>query len=373
MEKRTVQSKFLNKRKLLATLTAVLMMIVVYWNCKLLPIERHWFTRADLPEACTFSPSHSLKYKVILYWNTFFGDAGMSFGLGNKIFENCSYKNCFATSNKSFLPMEQFDSIVFHAPRYTVHQDGYPFKRCAHQKYIFYSMESPFNVKIDRATKEYFYNWTMTYRTDSDIHRPYSIVVKSDENYTIPTVEEIKKKSKKIAWFVSNCQTAGSHRRMNYAQELNKYIPVDIYGTCGTLTCENRTACYKMLETDYKFYLSFENSMCKDYVTEKLFNVLEYNVVPIVLDIFSYNGIAPPYSVISTERFPNPKELANYLFRLDRNPREYLKYFMWKKYYKVANAYKYTLCQLCERLNKPVKYFSYKNVEEWFYGFNCVL
>jgi hypothetical protein len=54
---------------------------------------------------------------------------------------------------------------------------------------------------------------------------------------------------------------------------LQKYIPVDIYGKCGTQKCprSTETECYEMLNRDYKFYLAFENANCKDYLTEKLF------------------------------------------------------------------------------------------------------
>jgi glycoprotein 3-alpha-L-fucosyltransferase len=74
-----------------------------------------------------------------------------------------------------------------------------------------------------------------------------------------------------VAWFVTNCNDRNGRRQ--YAQELQKYIPVDIYGACGTKKCPRSTenVCFDMLDTDYKFYLAFENSNCRDYITEKLF------------------------------------------------------------------------------------------------------
>ena len=80
-----------------------------------------------------------------------------------------------------------------------------------------------------------------------------------------------KDKTKNVAWFVSNCNTR--NKRLEYAKELGKYIDVDIYGNCGTKQCPRSQSadCFKMLD-DYRFYLSFENSNCKDYITEKFFH-----------------------------------------------------------------------------------------------------
>jgi glycoprotein 3-alpha-L-fucosyltransferase len=74
-----------------------------------------------------------------------------------------------------------------------------------------------------------------------------------------------------VAWFVSNC--GARNRRLQYAHDLQKHISVDIYGACGTKKCPRSTAakCFDMLDRDYKFYLAFENSNCKDYITEKFF------------------------------------------------------------------------------------------------------
>jgi Glycosyltransferase family 10 (fucosyltransferase) C-term len=74
-----------------------------------------------------------------------------------------------------------------------------------------------------------------------------------------------------VAWIVSNCNAA--NQRYEYAVELSKYISVDIYGSCGKLQCSHKGGnnCNELLNKQYRFYLAFENSNCKDYITEKLY------------------------------------------------------------------------------------------------------
>ena len=43
--------------------------------------------------------------------------------------------------------------------------------------------------------------------------------------------------------------------------------------SCGNKKCPRNKAkqCFQMLNKEYKFYLAFENSNCRDYITEKFF------------------------------------------------------------------------------------------------------
>ncbi len=60
---------------------------------------------------------------------------------------------------------------------------------------------------------------------------------------------------------------------MQYARDLQQHIDVDIYGGCGDKKCprSQQNTCFDLLNKRYKFYLAFENSNCKDYITEKFF------------------------------------------------------------------------------------------------------
>ena len=57
----------------------------------------------------------------------------------------------------------------------------------------------------------------------------------------------------------------------------------------------------------FQFYLALENSLCKDYVTEKYFKILPYNVIPIVLNAVNMTDIAPPHSYIDIKDFASFK------------------------------------------------------------------
>ena len=90
---------------------------------------------------------------------------------------------------------------------------------------------------------------------------------------------------------------------------MKKYISVDVFGGCGNFHCvKGSPDCIATL-AQYKFYLAFENSLCKDYVTEKLFQSIreDLSLVPIVMGGADYSQIMPPGSYIDTRNFDSAK------------------------------------------------------------------
>ncbi|XP_035775611.1 glycoprotein 3-alpha-L-fucosyltransferase A-like [Anopheles albimanus] len=244
--------------------------------------------------------------------------------------------------------------------------------RSPYQIYMMYFLECPYHTQHVKYPD--VFNWTATYRKDSDIVAPYE-----KWEYFDPRVRQIDQdrnyalnKTRKVAWFVSNC--GARNGRLQYAHELQKYIAVDIYGACGTFKCSRNTAerCFEILDRDYKFYLAFENSNCKDYITEKFFvNALTRNVLPIVMGARpeDYEASSPLKSYLHVDEFASPKELAEYLHLLDRNDELYNSYFKWKGTGEFINTYYW--CRVCAMLHDDASFRKpkwYEDINDWWRG-----
>ena len=59
----------------------------------------------------------------------------------------------------------------------------------------------------------------------------------------------------------------------------------------------------ELLGQTYQFFLAFENSICNDYISEKLFNVLHTDMIPVVLNGANMSQIAPEHSYIDVKNF----------------------------------------------------------------------
>ncbi|XP_050406731.2 glycoprotein 3-alpha-L-fucosyltransferase A isoform X2 [Patella vulgata] len=264
------------------------------------------------------------------------------------------------------------DAVVFYANGYP---DESPPFRPLNQIWIFNTMESPYNNDLNAWTRHHWknqINWTMTYRLDSDINLHYGNVRKASVPESVFSFENILlKKTKLVAWVVSHCNTPVF--RENYAEELSKYIPVDIYGSCGDFNATKGDTLFKQIENEYKFYLSFENSHCLDYVTEKFFNIQGRNIVAVVRGAANYTEIYPPDTFIDVNNFKSPKELADFLLYLDKNNEAYSHYLYRKAQFKSLQKVQ-TLCQLCAILHQPlVKQNYHPDVYDWFTRGTCYL
>ena len=325
--------------------------------------------------------------KKIFVWNSPHRIEVASFGKGQRAFveAGCEVSDCALYANSSRLwssvvrsdyrLLENFDAILVN-----VHELPYSFlppisigryKRSEEQRFIFFTQESPVSMSLNLTQLDGLFNWTMSYKMDSDVLLLYGHIEKVDRpSDPVRSMKDvIKRKRKQVAWMVSHCET--SIRREDYVAELQKYIDVDVYGKCGKLRCpRNEThwishpKCYKRLATEYKFYLAFENSICNDYVTEKLFSILQHDIVPVVLGGADYTRIAPPHSFIDARQFEGPEQLADYLKRLDTDDDLYAEYFEWKKDYEVEAGFeqmaRHAFCDLCSKLHRDesVKYYT---------------
>ena len=319
----------------------------------------------------TKPPQLKPEAKLILMWSNW----SSMFADQLLVKARCPITSCLFTSDVSLLG--QSDVVVIYVDTMT----EFPLSRRPDQRFVFYQLESPtytnehMLIFSDERLRYDYFNWTMTYRRDSDvILRDYygSFAPKTsgpersswmDASDEVDIAVLVKRKTKMVTWFVAHCSTP--IRREEYVRQLGQYVAVDIFGRCSGRDCPY--SCDDMLRADYKFYLAFENSWCPDYVTEKFYRALVYDAVPIVLGGADYSWLAPPHSYINARDYSSPKDLADYLKLLDSDDDLYARYFDWKKDYVVNIPDMAGWCELCRMAHDdslPPK--TYHDIEKWW-------
>ena len=150
-------------------------------------------------------------------------------------------------------------------------------------------------------------------------------------------------------------------------KELQKYIQVDVFGACGDKNCpfpvykaEDYTRCKSFISQKYKFYLSFENSLCYNYVTEKVFGMYENNnmMIPVVRSAPNVAQFLPNGTYIQTSKFSSPEKLAEYLKKVGSSEEMFTKILKEKHAYKVTSwmeSYSRAICQMCNKIKHFTK------------------
>ncbi|KHN77022.1 Alpha-(1,3)-fucosyltransferase C [Toxocara canis] len=189
----------------------------------------------------------------IIVWTKYFGSERQLPNLQNG---GSCLKHCVLTSERT--DYENATAILFHWNDL----DPYdlPARRDWRQRYVYENLESPLNTarKYDNIHNSWalnFFNWTMTYRSDSDIYAPYDRLLPKSapplpgheyHAYNWSEVRDAISKKDKLAFqLVSNCYSRSGREAI--VNELQKHIEVSVRGQCSNFVCD--TACEKeMLE-----------------------------------------------------------------------------------------------------------------------------
>ncbi|GFN73898.1 alpha-(1,3)-fucosyltransferase c [Plakobranchus ocellatus] len=199
-------------------------------------------------------------------------------------FSECPYSKCAFTNNS-----RKADLLMVNAARIK----NYPLpERRKGALLMMYTKEPP-TFKRFRFLNSTDYmgsvNWTRTVYPGSTFMAHYNDIIQRDPPTDKDYEAIFNRKRKEAAWFVTHCNTHS--KREEYIKRMSRELRVDIYGACGKKSCGKygfemggqRDVCLDLLRRDYKFYMSFENTMCTGYITEKFFNMYDdVDIIPVV-------------------------------------------------------------------------------------------
>ena len=177
---------------------------------------------------------------------------------------------------------EDFSAIIFH--HRSIKFSDLPDKRDEKQLYIYFNVESQARfIRPEFKSLKNFFNLSMTFRLNADFPILYGEFVQVDDhpspghdldmiinNFGAANTQLAGREKGEsengtlVVQFVTHCQTISGREKV--VSKLSKLINVDIYGRCGPLKCSKKPkdfSCYDAMNQTYKFYLSFENSLCK--------------------------------------------------------------------------------------------------------------
>ncbi|XP_068127254.1 alpha-(1,3)-fucosyltransferase 10 [Hyperolius riggenbachi] len=284
------------------------------------------------------------KYPIMLWWSPLTGENGR---LGK-----CGENSCFFTINRTFLHHPMTKAVLFYGTDFNI--DSLPLPRKVYHEWALFHEESPKNnYKLFHPPTITLFNHTATFSQYS--HLPLTsqyledLQMLTSLEYFVPVERKnfLRKTLAPVVYVQSDCDPPSD--RDTYIQELMKYIAVDSYGEClhnrdlpaqvNNPSFMDHTQFYHIL-AQYKFILAFENAVCEDYITEKLWRPLKLGSVPIYYGAKNVEDWLPANkSAITVTTFSHPRELAQYIKELDKNDSLYMEFLEWKLKGHISNTH----------------------------------
>ena len=285
---------------------------------------------------------------IILFW-TLFISTKWPIDEGRR---HCGEHSCYFTSNKKLFPKSS--AVIFSKFAWGFLTDvltAVNLKRPQWQRWILVSGESPVNRPIYHFLRNYpIFNWSISYRTDSDVKGVYGYTFpgKFQDGFD-PYKNYLKGKTIEVSALISHCV----YNRLKAVRSLMKYIDVNLMGACNGKWLSVSESRLQIQSS--KFYLSFENSLCVDYITEKTYrNAYTNEAVPVILSGANLSNplIVPPGSYIDASKFKTAKELADYLKYVGESEERYNKFFEWRASWNINTTNWDVLCKLCDKIHE---------------------
>lgn len=318
----------------------------------------------------------------ILLWTTFFGSMTW-YSETKNVYKHVCPHECVITKDKTEIASATV--VIFHLADIAWQGQltsgfsfSFPSYRHPDQIWILYNLEPLTMLWGNMGAWQGVFNWTMSYTRDSDVYTPYGAYRKLTEN-------EIKTETRNGSvlnnnHFSSKTENGGiamiSHcsdeaERYKIIKYLSQYIDTKIVGRCGEKCPGDFQSCDKLL-SKYQFYLAFENSDCKDYVTEKYWRSLKHNQIPIVAWRTPIRGIVIPGSFINVYDFENFEDAGSYIQKVAGNETLYNSYFQWKFFYTLETGNRNShFCTLADTLEKKYPRMFYHNMYGWIHNNTC--
>lgn len=111
---------------------------------------------------------------------------------------------------------------------------------------------------------------------------------------------------------------------------------------------------------NYLFYLVFENTKCKEYITEKgFYHAYSKGAIPVIMgpSMEECEILLPPSSYLHVDNYPTPKELAEDIISISQDENKLLSFHKWRLNFDVLNEHGYFktssqhFCRVCEAMN----------------------